>query len=89
MVAAAFQPHPGPPQAQPNRIDLPVTRACDMYQRQKSLKRVALNTGRQTPTDSKGSGRNHEVDRLGAFALLVRFDIKCNTLSFAQIRQPG
>src|SRR6267143_4830265 len=33
--------------------------------------------------------RNHEVDRLRAFALLVRFDLECDTLSFGQILQPG
>src|ERR1700738_566438 len=35
------------------------------------------------------SGRNHQVDRLGAFALLVRFDLECNALSFVQILQSG
>src|SRR5690349_911176 len=30
---------------------------------------------------------NYQVDRLGAFALLVRFNLKCNTLSFGQILQ--
>src|SRR6516165_6948148 len=43
----------------------------------------------ETSEKRKGSGRNHEIDRLGAFALLVRFDIKRNTLSFGQILQPG
>src|SRR5713226_7271609 len=31
--------------------------------------------------------RNHQVDRLGAFALLVRFDLECDALSFGQILQ--
>src|ERR1700730_10362327 len=34
------------------------------------------------------SGRNHQIDRLGAFALLVRFDLECDALSFGQILQP-
>src|SRR5712671_4622322 len=33
--------------------------------------------------------RNHQVDRLGAFALLVRFDLECDALSFGQVLQPG
>src|ERR1700688_4126388 len=32
--------------------------------------------------------RNHQVDRLGAFALLVRFDLECDALSFGQVLQP-
>src|SRR5216684_5026774 len=32
--------------------------------------------------------RNHQIDRLGAFALLVRFDLECDALSFDQILQP-
>src|ERR1700730_15303637 len=34
-------------------------------------------------------GRNHEIDRLGAFALFVRFDLECDALSFGQVLQPG
>src|SRR4029077_5785896 len=33
--------------------------------------------------------RNHEVDRLGAFALLVRLNLECNALSFVKRLQPG
>src|ERR1700694_2426060 len=33
------------------------------------------------------SRRNHQIDRLGAFALLVRFDLECESLSFGQILQ--
>src|SRR3569832_1532576 len=33
--------------------------------------------------------RNHEVDRLRPFALLVRRDVECDALSFGQILQPG
>src|SRR5882762_2957262 len=32
--------------------------------------------------------RNYQVDRLGAFALLVRFDLECDALSFGQVLQP-
>src|ERR1700743_161523 len=35
------------------------------------------------------SRRNHEIDRLGPFALLVRFDLECDALSFGQILQSG
>src|SRR5258708_35306588 len=35
------------------------------------------------------SSRNHQVDRLGAFALLVRFDLERNALSLCQILQSG
>src|SRR6266481_2069887 len=33
--------------------------------------------------------RNYQVDRLGAFALLVRFDLECDALPFGQVLQPG
>ena len=36
---------------------------------------------------SGGSNRNHQIDRLGAFALLVRLDLECDALSFGQILQ--
>src|SRR5437879_2517627 len=35
------------------------------------------------------SSRNHQVDRLGALALLVRFDLERNALSLCQILQSG
>src|SRR5665647_1337958 len=31
--------------------------------------------------------RNHQVDRFRALALLVRFDLECNALSFGQVLQ--
>src|SRR4029077_18246352 len=43
-----------------------------------------------TPPSRQASAlRHHQVDRLGAFALLVRFDLECNALSFGQIFQSG
>src|SRR6266851_5324688 len=33
--------------------------------------------------------RDHQVYRLGAFALLVRFDLECDALSVGQVLQPG
>ena len=39
------------------------------------------------PIASVSSRRNYQVDRLGAFALLVRFDLERNALPFNQILQ--
>src|ERR1700686_1412934 len=47
-----------------------------------SLGPDAIRTGMR---DLRG---NHQVDRLGPFALFVRFDLECDALSFGQILQP-
>src|SRR5882757_1025643 len=47
--------------------------------------RIALRSIRATSISR--SGRNHQIDRLGAFALLVRFDLEGDALSLHQVFQ--
>jgi hypothetical protein len=44
-------------------------------------------TKQASKVKTKRSRLNHQIDRLGAFALLVRFNLERNTLSFGQILQ--
>src|ERR1700742_4475229 len=48
---------------------------------------AAAASGRKNVSDER-LRLNHQVDRLGALALLVRFDLEIDALSFGQILQP-